>query len=159
VFLIPYRSWHFGSSAAPTTLVACLRRATDFVGFVGDDSFRLVPASAGRNTYLPRLRGRLVPTGTGTNIEVTATLHPVAVVAVLALATLPQYLAVRRGGGINYGWLSVIVAFHVIMCAIGFWPKVREAEKQLSTLAREAEGIATSANAGDVPTSSPPNAK
>ena len=56
MFLIPYRTWHIGSSAAPSTLAACLRGATDFVGVVGDDSFRLVPASTGRNTYLPRLR-------------------------------------------------------------------------------------------------------
>lgn len=151
MFLIPYRTLGLQSALAPSTFVARLRQVTAskqrlfgalppeirFVGAVGPDTFRLAPVIRGRNTYLPWLRGRVVPTATGTAVSLTATLHPVAIVAMLAFLAWVQYLAVSVEGRFNYVWLVIMGAFHALMCGIGFWPELRKAEGQLRWLAAQ----------------------
>ncbi len=175
MFLIPYRTLELRSALVASAFAARLRQVTvpqqrrfgalppeiSFVGAVGTDTFRLAPATRGLNTYQPWLRGRMVPTATGTAVTVTATLHPVAIVAMLAFVIWPQYLAVTAEGGLNYLWLGVMGAFHAGMCGIGFWPELRKAERQLRHLAAEtqdASGQENHARAGRQPKPDSPDA-
>ena len=144
VFLIPYQKIELWSAASPSDFLARLRRLTagpsdeaPFQGVVGSDSFRLLPTIKGRNTYLPWLRGRVVASPTGTLITMRATLHPVAALFMTALVVGPQCVILRKEGQLNLGWLGATVLFHVVMCAVGFWPEVHRARERLWRLARE----------------------
>jgi hypothetical protein len=73
---------HLPRGAAVQRLRATLLALTgdkdaDFSGSVDDDSFRLIPESGGRmNSFMPRIRGRIDTTPSGTRVSGTMFLHP-----------------------------------------------------------------------------------
>jgi hypothetical protein len=69
-----------------------------FVGPIHEKCFRVVPVVRGTTTYAPWVRGHLREDSRGTLIDVTMTLHPVAVLFVQALLSLLQFweLAIAR---------------------------------------------------------------
>src|SRR5260370_114671 len=49
-----------------------------FIGYVRDDSFSLRRYIRYRNSFLPRIRGRIIPANNGTRINVIMFIHPLA---------------------------------------------------------------------------------
>jgi hypothetical protein len=116
----PLRQWF--SSREPV--------GVPFIGCVRDESFKLRRDIRYRNSFLPRLRGRIVPTPTGTRVSVTMFLHPfVALFMVFWL------------GGVGYGALTDtsfrlvlwgMFAFGVLLATGGFFPEAFTAKRILS---------------------------
>jgi hypothetical protein len=149
MWFVPYRRLVIKSKLDPPELASRLRSVTvaghpsfrklpshvNFVGKVTGEKFRVVPAIRGRNTYLPWLVGTIQAETTGTVVTVVMTLHPIAIIAVLALLGGGQYLAIVREGGFNVLFLGMILAFHMVMYVVGFRPEARKAEERLRELA------------------------
>ncbi len=108
-----------------------------FVGHVEADTFTLVPIIRGRNTYLPRVRGRLRarPEG-GSELNLTMAVHPVGVVAILALSSVILISALRgREYLAAFCILVVLALMHALMCLFGFVPEAIRAEDHLRRVA------------------------
>ena len=94
------------------------------------------------NTYSPRILGRIRSTQTGSVIEGRMTLHPVAVLVLIGFLIAPQYFALGETGKIDVVWLSIVVAFHVVMYLAGYLPEVRRAETWLRDVAGRPSAVA-----------------
>jgi hypothetical protein len=82
----------------------------------------------GRNTYAPWVLGRIHPLEDGCRVTLRLTLHPAAVIAVVAIFALPQYFELRNRGTVDMSWLLIFAAFHIGMYYVGFLPEARRAE-------------------------------
>jgi hypothetical protein len=117
----PLRQWFI--SAGPV--------AEPFIGRVRDESFKLRRDIRYRNSFLPLVRGRIVPTSTGTRVSVAMFVHPF--VAVFMLFWL---------GAVGYGAATAAVssrltlwfmfAFGVLLVTGGFFPEAFAAKRILS---------------------------
>jgi hypothetical protein len=101
-----------------------------FIGCVRDESFKLRRDIRYRNSFLPQLRGRIIPTSTGTRVSVTMFLHPV-----VALGTVFWL------GAVGYGALSEtsfrlglwgMFAFGFLLVTGGFFSEALTAKRILS---------------------------
>ena len=110
--------------------------APPFVGTLEGDAFRFVRAIRYRNSFLPRIRGRIAAAPTGTRVYVTMHLHPAValfmafwlcgvgfgVVAVLMEPGGPSPAALLPAG---------MLAFGVILTVGGFFPEAIKARRLL----------------------------
>ncbi|MBA2684248.1 MAG: hypothetical protein H0U66_07150 [Gemmatimonadaceae bacterium] len=72
-----------------------------FEGELGIDSFTLTRIINYRNSFIPRIRGRIITTSSGSTVEGTMSLHP----AVLWFMSFWFGLLILFGGGI---WVSML---------------------------------------------------
>jgi len=97
-----------------------------FKGTVTDSRFKLRRnIFYGRNSFLPIIWGRLVPTFTGTRITVTMFLHP------LVAIFMAFWLIVT--GGLNFGpfdpVLGLLLLFGIGLVVFGFFPEAIKARR------------------------------
>jgi hypothetical protein len=143
MFLIPFDRFCLSSPIDAATLRARLAAATKsrkmrgsvagqppFEGRVSDDGFAINLAPAGRNTYRPCLRGRIVadPNG-GSIIKVTMSTIPTAMVFVLGLFGWVGVQLWRVGASL-WGVLLGFLVFHVVMYLLGYLPEARRARRR-----------------------------
>lgn len=108
----------------------------EFVGTVSSERFQLTPVVSGRNTYLPRVTGTLRPESGRTEIELTQTLHPVAIVAVILILGSPVIASiVARDFASAAGLIVMVLVFHTVMYFVGFRPEARRIEARFRQLA------------------------
>src|SRR5947208_74330 len=98
MILLPYRRHVVQTALAPGVALARLdpfvkkryrgqRAGEDFHGKLTPDGFRVSRIIEGRNTYLPWVRGKLVPKRDGgTEVRIVSSLHPVALLIVVLFA-------------------------------------------------------------------------
>jgi hypothetical protein len=147
MFPIPYRKIHIVSPHSADVIAERLRLHTsrrwpwfrspagqfDFVGSVSSTAFRLLPTPRGRNTYQPRLRGRMTPRFDGTEIKIVQTLHPAGILIIVSVLILGFFLARRVGDYRDI--IAGLLVFHGLMYFIGFLPQARRAEERMRQLA------------------------
>ncbi|SRR6266498_1886092 len=148
MFGIPYEKATFHSALNPSEI--CLRlglvtsraswngwapKEKDFVGTVHPNGFRIYRNIRNRNTYLPLLTGKISENKTGSQVDVVITLHPIAIVIMVALFLFALRVLFIPGSdpGANFVPVSMLVLFHLGMCIFGFNPEVSHA----TTLLRE----------------------
>jgi hypothetical protein len=150
MFLVPYRRFHVDSAIDSGEFVRRLEMITsarqpwfhslvgeyEFVGAISPRAFQLMPVRPGRNTYLPKVIGVLQASGERTAIDVTQTLHPIAIAAMLF------FLAVTVGSALFYRDYAAAVVlllalsiFHLLMYVTGFVPEAARVETKLRQLA------------------------
>jgi hypothetical protein len=104
-----------------------------FIGSVHDSSFRIRRNIRYRNSFLPLVWGRIVPTPTGARIAVTMFMHP------FTLAFMLFWLGmVGRGALIDKSAspasLWGMFVFGIALCTGGFIPEAVKAKRLLSTI-------------------------
>lgn len=95
-----------------------------FIGSVQAESFAIRRDIRGRNSFLPRIRGRIIPTPTGSRIDVIMFLHPfTALFMILWLGIVGNValMATSRSALILAGMFFI---FAVALTAGGFFPKL-----------------------------------
>src|SRR5262245_4270925 len=102
-----------------------------FSGSIRGPRFQVVANQSGRNTYVAWIRGHVEPSSTGSQVRAMITLHPIAVFILGAL--LVWLLAEGAVPAVSIVFGAVL--FHIVMCVVGFWPSVRQAETELRKLA------------------------
>jgi hypothetical protein len=107
----------------------------EFIGVVSAEGFRLTPAIRRRNTYLPRVIGRIESDGARDFVELRQALHPLAIGIVL-LMFLPIGFAVLGGDlAAAFTFFAMLVAAHTLLYFFGFRPEARRVEARLRELA------------------------
>jgi hypothetical protein len=102
-----------------------------FVGYVKEDSFRLQRNIRYRNSFLPLIRGRIVPTETGTQVQVTMFMHPVAVIfMVFWLWVTWPYAPADQSTSAHPSW--PLFAFGLVLALGGFFPEAIKAKRMLT---------------------------
>jgi hypothetical protein len=100
-----------------------------FVGTVQEDSFRIRRDIRHRNSFLPVVCGRLVPTPTGTRVWVTMFIHPLVLVFML-------FWLGMIGGGVAHRPDSFALwgmfVFGIALTACGFVPEVTKANRLIT---------------------------
>jgi len=100
-----------------------------FVGTVQDDSFKIRRDIRYRNSFLPLIRGRIVPTGTGTRVSVTMFLHPlVAVFMTCWLGIAGNIASASPVPLVPWG----MCIFGVALTIGGFFPEALKAKRLIS---------------------------
>ena len=84
----------------------------------------------GRDSYNPRIHGRLseLPSGQGTELKLTAAIHPVVIFLVLCFFFFPAVSIARSHEPFGLIFLSVPCALHVGLVFAGFRPGAKRAE-------------------------------
>jgi hypothetical protein len=116
------------------------RPKAEYWGMVSAEEFQISRSIRGRNTYLPLITGRFTPSASGTVVSARLTLHPVAVIVLLAFFGSAELLSIRARDG--YG-LSLFIAFVILHCGMnlfGFYPEEKRSIDWLSKLF-DAKGI------------------
>ena len=145
---IPYRRLRIDSVLSPNELESRLkaivipkqrwfRRAgqqSEFIGKVSLNNFRLVPSAKGMNTYLPWILGCITPSPQGTKIDIVQTLHPLAVIIVVAFFLWAEYLSISITGKFSTMILLALIAFHLAMYFVGFLPEASRSEQRIKEL-------------------------
>jgi hypothetical protein len=146
MFGIPYKKITFQSKLKPSEIVSRLQTVTsrsfwykwapkdkDFVGSVSEDSFRIHRNIRNRNTYLPVLTGEVLAENEGSQIVVTMSLDPVAILIMLGLLVFVLRIVSSPGGEIGPKILIFVwsLILHLGMYAMGFSPEVARAEERL----------------------------
>ncbi len=148
VLLVPYQRTRIISRASASALIERLKAVTTptapwfrypseryiFIGRIRGLHFRVIPVIRGTNTYLPLVTGTIAEHADGSEIEITQTIHPVAVIILLIFFGAIGMLSKGDPSGLIFGTAAFIV-FHVGMYFAGFLPEVRRVEQRLSELA------------------------
>ena len=146
---IPYRRLSIDSVLSPNELESRLRAIVipkqhwfrragqqfEFIGKVSLSNFRLVPNVKGINTYLPWILGNIRPSLQGTRIDIVQTLHPLAIIIVVAFFLWAEYLSISITGKFNTIILLALIAFHLAMYFVGFLPEASRSEQRMKELA------------------------
>jgi hypothetical protein len=101
-----------------------------FIGRVQDESFKLRRDIRYRNSFLPLVRGRIVPTATGTRVTVTMFLHPFVALFTVFWLGIAGYGAVTDTSSGLFSW--GMFAFGVLLVTGGFFPEAFAAKRILS---------------------------
>jgi len=93
----------FWVSQPPEAVAACLQHAIDdgFRGSVQEGRFQLSQTRSSRNSWRPKLNGRLLPSSGGTVVDVQASVHPL----VLGFTIIHGFLL------LGIAWVMGILAF------------------------------------------------
>jgi hypothetical protein len=147
-YVFPFHGFELDTQVAVSEVIARLQTITEpkwwrrpkdkkFIGNVSVDRFRILPIIRGRNTYLPWLLGSVAPSATGgARITAIMTLHPIAIMVMVALVGLAVQPSQAQGG-----WISIVMLslFHLGMCAYGFVLEVKNIETILRKLVAAAD--------------------
>ncbi len=149
MFGIPYKKITFQSKLTPSEILSRLQTVTsrsfwymwgpkdkDFVGSVSTDGFRIHRNLRNRNTYLPVLSGEVLAENKGSQIVVTMSLDPVAVLLMLGLLVFVLRIVLSPGGEIGLKLLIFVwsLILHLGMYAMGFAPEVSRAEERFQEI-------------------------
>ena len=128
MFLIPYDRFHFQTTLAPSKLVDRLQveAGSTYSGPITETGFSFVRSIFGRNSYLPRVRGRFVPVPDGTRITVTTSLQPLVVATFPTAFLIVVYVSVRNGNGALIP-LSLFLLSHSLLYLFGYLPERKRA--------------------------------
>ncbi len=97
----------------------------EFIGKITNNSFKLIPAIKGRNTYSPWIIGNYKPRIGGCSVNIIFTIHPVAVILMFFFFIFPQYLFISSTGSFNIIYALAIIVLHFILYYIGFLPETK----------------------------------
>lgn len=108
-----------------------------FQGILSGNHFKLRRIVKGRNSFLPTVRGTILPTPSGAEIRLVMTLNPFVAVfmAFWFSAFVLPLLTGQEGPPVLH--LAMIV-FGVVLVAVGFYPEANRAERAI----RECAGAA-----------------
>jgi hypothetical protein len=113
------------------------KNSPPFFGVVAGNEFLMRRDIRYRNSFLPRVHGTvLAEPGGGSKVRVTMHLHPlIAVVmalwlAITGLGTLIAVFSMQRGAEVSLV-PSALLAFGVVLVAVGFYPEARKARRVL----------------------------
>lgn len=106
-----------------------------FIGSINDGSFRVRRDIRYRNSFLPRIAGKIIPLATGSSTRVTLYMHPFTIVFMaiwffmVAVAALdgPRPFASQEGRLIPIG----MFVFGLVLCLVGFVPEAIKARRLL----------------------------
>jgi len=101
-----------------------------FVGYVKEDSFTLRRNIRYQNSFLPLIRGRILPTETGTQVKVTMFMHPlVAIFMVFWLWLTGPYAPADQSTSTHSAW--PLFAFGLLVALGGFFLEAIKAKRLL----------------------------
>jgi hypothetical protein len=100
-----------------------------FIGKITGHSFKLIPITKWRNTYLPWVIGSYFPGKVGCSATIIFTIHPVAIILMLFFLIFPQYLFITRGSSFNILYATCFMIFHFVLYYVGFLPEVKRIER------------------------------
>jgi len=149
--LLPYTTLTLDTDLAPGDVIKLLRcnvasawrlpwRQSEepFRGKVRTSSFSIFRNINVRNSFLPFLRGKVAPRGSGSTLRISMTLHPFVVLLVCLISAyvasfygIDDTLACRVVAVVGLG---IITIFNVLGILIGFWPEVDKAKGILEGL-------------------------
>jgi hypothetical protein len=104
-----------------------------FIGCVGDDSFSLRRHISGRNSFLPRIKGRIIPTNSGTRINVIMFIHPFSALFMTFWLGVVGYGALRDTSAFP-AILWGMFLFGVTLILVCFFPEALKARRMLHDL-------------------------
>lgn len=110
-----------------------------FIGSVQAESFAIRRDIRGRNSFLPRIKGRIIPAPTGSRISMTMFIHPFTALFMifwLGIVGNGALMATSRTALIPWG----MFIFGVALTAGGFFPEALKAKRMLSALFRDSAG-------------------
>jgi hypothetical protein len=105
-----------------------------FVGEVGTDSFSIYRDIWYQNSFLPRIRGRVEATLSGSKVSIKMSLHPLVTamlgcfVIMAAYSIINSYSIVRSVRPFDY----IFIAFLAAIVPIGFIPEAIKAKRLLT---------------------------
>ena len=150
MFLIPYKRIRISTTLTPDEASQRILETVDtrgwtwhrssdkyFRGRISPESFRILPVIRGRSIYLPLVRGQFRPGGIWTELEVTFSLRPSAIAAIVFLVGMSLWDEYSKFGGLTrkiVPLLALFLALHVIGYLVGFLPEARRAESLLRNL-------------------------
>ena len=108
-------------------------RRKPFVGKVGTDSFIIYRDIWYQNSFLPRIRGRVEATLSGSKVSIKMSLHPFVTVVLCCIVTMAVYSVIsaypiiRSVPPFDY----IFLAFLVAIVPIGFIPEAIKAKRLL----------------------------
>lgn len=117
----------------------------DFHGEVGSDRFAIQRRIGYRNSFLPRIRGRIAAEGTGSDLRIWMHVHPfVAVFLLFWIGMVGNFggMALSASGGMRMGaaYLPLgMVLFAVALTLGGFIPEAIKAKRRLAALLETAD--------------------
>jgi hypothetical protein len=117
-----------------------------FVGSVHGVAFQLRRDISGRNSFLPRIRGQIIPMANATRVNVIMFMHPFTVVFMLfwlagvGYGTWDAFAHPRFPGAFDQYILLGMFAFGVALSAGGFFPEVTRAKHLLSAAILNSSG-------------------
>jgi|SRR5262249_21063186 len=132
-------------SPKPSWMRRLWARRGGFEGVVRRNKFRINSVSAGRNSFLPYLWGRIEPTKGGSIVRVLISLHPFSVALSLAIAASLLFLVVRsfiefthdqNAAEQFYCFLGLIIVFYALVM-VSFWPAAKAAQRFIAHLYQE----------------------
>jgi hypothetical protein len=113
------------------------------IGSVEGDSFKLQRAILYRNSFLPIIRGRIVPIEVGTRIKVTMHLHPFVALFMTFWLGAVGYALIAASSTSRLP-LALMFLFGIVLIAGGFVPEALRAKRLLSAAIRSSGEIAAS---------------
>lgn len=131
------------SVVAPPAFWQWTRPRQPFRGYVRDDTFSIYRIIGYRNSFRPRVSGRIVPGPSGTSIECTMTMEPFIQVfmalwlSVAASVFVAFGIAALRDNqfGADMGVIPFLfLPFSVAVCTFGFWLEARKTKRALHEL-------------------------
>jgi len=149
--LWPYRRFVLQSPLSPDEVARVLRDSVDprpqwdnpgrpFVGSVTPPEFRIHRAIGYRNSFLPRVVGRIIPGDNGSHISITMRLHPAAAIFMAlwlggtALIGVPLAVATFADGGGAALIPACMLLFGGLLTIVAFSAEARIAKKILRSL-------------------------
>ena len=63
------------------------------------------------------------------------TLHPLAMIVIVALFSWVEYICISRSGRFNITILVILIIFHMVMYFVGFLPEATRTEETIRELA------------------------
>jgi len=152
MILVPYRhitiestlppaqvAERIGATVAPKRPWYRFRRGKfDFEGQIDENKLKLMPVVTGRtwvNIYFPLIKGQIAPSGSGSKIRVTQTLHPITIVF-FAFFVLPIVYTLHQARWFSLLWFIVFIIWHVMWYFSGFVPDAKRSEMRLRELTR-----------------------
>ena len=123
-------------SEAPSSWESLSWRSRDdsgsppFIGTVREESFRIRRDIRGRNSFLPRVWGRIVATPTGTRVKVTMFIHPFAAIFMAFWFGMVGNGIVNGNGA--FPILIGMLIFGVVLVAWGFYPEATKARRLIT---------------------------
>jgi hypothetical protein len=118
------------------------RARTPFLGRVDDRAFQIRRVIGYRNSFLPRIRGRIEPATVGSTVRITMAVHPVVILfLVVWLAIIGRFAYTETIApllaGQPPGWFAAVMLLLMLTLTVGsFWYEASQARKLLQDALR-----------------------
>lgn len=153
---MPIYRFHFDTPLSPDEAIARVQAVTGepgrfgkpichlgkssplFLGNVDHSAFQILRNIQGRNSFLPQIRGRIVPTAAGSRITATMFVHPLPAIFTLfwlsVIGSHARHRAIVDRNYVGAVFLAAMFVFGIALNCVCFFSEARKAHRLLESV-------------------------